>query len=104
VFERQRQAASEGDHTLAGAVTRLAQTRPLRAVALPAGCWWQDVDTPHDARVARAALRRSLGKDADGPVSRWLNRPLSTRLGMRPSSAGLGSGPWTGAPPMGCWC
>ena len=82
VFDRQRQAASEGDQTLAGAVTRLAQTRPLRAVALPAGCWWQDVDTPQDARAARAALRRSLGKDADGPVSRWLNRPLSTRLSM----------------------
>jgi CDP-L-myo-inositol myo-inositolphosphotransferase len=28
------------------------------------------------------ALRRWLGKDADGPVSRWLNRPLSTRLLM----------------------
>ena len=82
VFERQRQAATEGDHTLAGAVTRLAQTRPLRAVVLPAGCWWQDVDTPQDARVARVALRGSLGKDADGPVSRWLNRPLSTRLSM----------------------
>ena len=27
-------------------------------------------------------MRRSLGKDADGPVSRWLNRPLSTRLSM----------------------
>jgi choline kinase len=82
VFERQRQAATEGDHTLAGAVTHLAQTRPLRAVALPAGCWWHDVDTPKDARAARVALRRSLGKDADGPVSRWLNRPLSTRLSM----------------------
>ena len=52
------------------------------AVALPAGCWWQDVDTPQDARAARVALRRSLGKAADGPVSRWLNRPLSTRLSM----------------------
>jgi 1L-myo-inositol 1-phosphate cytidylyltransferase / CDP-L-myo-inositol myo-inositolphosphotransferase len=82
VFDRQRQAASEGDHTLAGAVTRLAQIRPLRAVALPAGCWWQDMDTPQDARAARVALRRSLGKDADGPVSRLLNRPLSTRLSM----------------------
>jgi 1L-myo-inositol 1-phosphate cytidylyltransferase / CDP-L-myo-inositol myo-inositolphosphotransferase len=82
VFERQRQAATEGDYSLAGAVTRLAQTQPLRAVPLPAGCWWQDVDTPQDARAARVALRRSLGKDADGPVSRWLNRPLSTRLSM----------------------
>ena len=82
VFDRQRQAAAEGDHTLAGAVTRLAQARPLRAVALPEGCWWQDVDTPQDARTAAAALRRSLGKNADGPVSRWLNRPLSTRISM----------------------
>jgi CDP-L-myo-inositol myo-inositolphosphotransferase len=82
VFGRQRQAASEGDHSLAGAVTRLAQTRPLRAVELPVGCWWQDVDTPQDVRAARVALRRSLGKDADGPVSRLLNRPLSTRLSM----------------------
>jgi 1L-myo-inositol 1-phosphate cytidylyltransferase / CDP-L-myo-inositol myo-inositolphosphotransferase len=82
VFDRQRQAATEGDHTLVGAVTGLAQIRPLRAVALPAGCWWQDVDTPQGARAAKVALRRSLGKDADGPVSRWLNRPLSTRLSM----------------------
>jgi CDP-L-myo-inositol myo-inositolphosphotransferase len=82
VFDCQRQAAAEGDHTLAGAVTRLARARPLRAVALPAGCWWQDVDTPQDARAAAAALRRSLGKATDGPVSRLLNRPLSTRLSM----------------------
>jgi 1L-myo-inositol 1-phosphate cytidylyltransferase / CDP-L-myo-inositol myo-inositolphosphotransferase len=82
VFGYQRQAAAEGDHTLAGAVTRLARARPLRAVALPRGCWWRDVDTPQDARAARVALRRSLGKDADGPVSRFVNRPLSTRLSM----------------------
>jgi 1L-myo-inositol 1-phosphate cytidylyltransferase / CDP-L-myo-inositol myo-inositolphosphotransferase len=82
VFGCQRQAAAKGDHSLAGAVTRLAQTRPLRAVALPFGCWWQDVDTPQDARAAVAALRRSLGKDTDGPVSRFVNRPLSTRISM----------------------
>jgi phosphatidylglycerophosphate synthase len=82
VFGRQRQAAAEGDHTLAGGMTRLAQARPLRAVALPAGCWWRDVDTPQDARAARMALRRSLGKHTDGPVSRFVNRPLSTRLSM----------------------
>jgi hypothetical protein len=59
VFGRQRQAASEGDHSLAGAVTRLAQTQPLRAVALPAGCWWQDVDTPRTCgrRSGRCAAR-----------------------------------------------
>lgn len=82
VFGCQREAAAAGDHTLAGAVTRLARARPLRGVSLPAGCWWQDVDTPEDARAAAVALRRSLGKASDGPVSRWLNRPLSTRVSM----------------------
>jgi phosphatidylglycerophosphate synthase len=82
IFRCQAQAAAEGDHTLARAVTGLAQERPVRAVALPGGCWWQDVDTPEDARAAAAALRGSLGRQADGPVSRWLNRPLSTRLSM----------------------
>jgi hypothetical protein len=82
VFGCQRQAAAEGDHTLAGAVTRLTRARPLWAIPLTAGCWWQDVDTPQDARAAVAALRRSLGKDTDGPVSRFINRPLSTRLSM----------------------
>jgi hypothetical protein len=28
------------------------------------------VDTPQDVRAAKRALRRSLGKDADRPVSR----------------------------------
>jgi CDP-L-myo-inositol myo-inositolphosphotransferase len=82
VFCCQREAAAAGDHSLAGAVSRLGAVRPLRAVCLPAGCWWQDVDTPVDARAAAVALRRSLSKQADGPVSRWLNRPVSTRLSM----------------------
>jgi choline kinase/phosphatidylglycerophosphate synthase len=82
VFECQRQAAAEGDHTLAGAMTRLAHRRPVGAVPLPDGCWWRDVDTPKDLSIARARLRRSLAKPEDGPISRYLNRPLSTRVSM----------------------
>jgi len=82
VFECQRRAAAAGDFSLAGAVTRLAQIGPIRAIPLPRGCWWQDVDTPEDLQVARAGLRRSLVRESDGPVSRYLNRPLSTRLSM----------------------
>ena len=82
LFRHQRKAASEGDHSLAGAVTRVAQVRPLLAEPLPRGTWWQDVDTPRDLRTARKLLRRSLPKPTDGPVSRYLNRPISTRLSM----------------------
>lgn len=82
VFKCQRLAAAKGDHTLAGALTRLARIVPLRAVSIPARSWWFDVDTPEDLGRARVLLRRYLTKRTDGIVSRYLNRPISSRLSM----------------------
>jgi choline kinase/phosphatidylglycerophosphate synthase len=90
IFEAQRRAAAEGDASRAGAVTRFAADHALAAVPVPRDAWWHDVDVPEDVRSARRRLRRSLRKRADGPVSRYLNRPISTRItmaiaGLRPS-------------------
>jgi CDP-L-myo-inositol myo-inositolphosphotransferase len=82
IFEAQTRAEMAGDATLAGAVTVLAQTCRVGAVGVAPRGWWLDVDTPEDLRNARSALRHSLVKREDGPVSRYLNRPLSTRLSM----------------------
>lgn len=82
VFEHQRLAAAEGDWSLAGAVSRQAAARPLAIVPVRPRGWWQDVDTPEDLDRARRLLRRSLGGSKDGPVSRVLNRPVSSRLSM----------------------
>jgi len=82
IFEYQRIAAEAGDASLAGAVTALAAAEPLLATPLSPGTWWHDVDTPADVSVARDLLRRSLHKKSDGPVSRYLNRPISTRLSI----------------------
>ena len=82
IFDAQRRAQARGDASLGAAVSELAREQPLAAVALPQGQWWQDVDTPQDLRRAAGRLRRSLTKEADGPVSRYINRPLSTRISM----------------------
>jgi choline kinase/phosphatidylglycerophosphate synthase len=82
IFAAHRRALADRDASLAGAVTGLARQLPLAAVALPPGTWWQDVDTPEDLRRVSRLLRRSLTKDADGPVSRYLNRAISTRMSM----------------------
>lgn len=82
VFQAQREAAADGDHSLAGAASRLAARRGLRPVSIADGAWWVDIDTPQDLREARTRLRRSLARDGDGPVSRYLNRPVSTRVSM----------------------
>lgn len=82
IFDAQRRAQARGDASLAAAVTELAREQPLAAVPLPHGLWWQDVDTPQDLRRAARRLRRSLTKQEDGPVSRHVNRPVSTRMSM----------------------
>jgi choline kinase/phosphatidylglycerophosphate synthase len=82
IFHHQRLSAERGDASLAGAVTSFAGAQRLRAVPVPSGTWWHDVDTGEDVRVARRMLRRSLVKPTDGPVSRFLNRPVSTRLSL----------------------
>jgi 1L-myo-inositol 1-phosphate cytidylyltransferase / CDP-L-myo-inositol myo-inositolphosphotransferase len=82
VFAAQREAASRGDHSLSGAVTTFAASRPLAAIPLPPGAWWLDIDTPEDLRAATRTMRRALAKPDDGPVSHYVNRPVSTRLSM----------------------
>jgi CDP-L-myo-inositol myo-inositolphosphotransferase len=89
IFDCQKLAAAEGDHSLAGALTRLAKQLPVMAVSLPGHCWWVDVDTPEDLRGASRRIRRSLAKPGDGPVSRRLNRPLSTRISMALATFGV---------------
>jgi choline kinase/phosphatidylglycerophosphate synthase len=87
VFDAARATAAGGDHSLAGAVTEMARVTPIRAVPLPDQGWWQDVDTPDDLRLAKHRLRLSLAKRTDGPVSRYVNRPQSTRITMALSHA-----------------
>ena len=82
IFEVQRHAGADGDASLAGALTRFAAHHPLTALPLPPGAWWHDIDAPEDVRAARRSLRGSLCKASDGPVSRLLNRPISTRISM----------------------
>ena len=50
------------------------------------GRLWKDVDTPEDLVEARKVywqiLRKELTKTEDGLVSRYLNRPMSTRISI----------------------
>jgi len=69
----------DGDTTLSGAVRVLAAEGRARAV--PASGFWIDVDDPAAFKKAeKALLDRLRDKSNDGPVSRYLNRPLSVLL------------------------
>jgi len=69
-----------GDTSLSGAVRGLASSGRANAVDIN-GHFWIDVDDPEAFRRAENALLDHLrGKTHDGPVARFLNRPLSIRI------------------------
>ncbi len=78
--------------TIADALRRAISRREISYVDVT-GLLWMDVDTPEELEEARkmlpAILRRSLVKPGDGPVSRYLNRPISTRISVHMFMKGI---------------
>jgi CDP-L-myo-inositol myo-inositolphosphotransferase len=77
IFEAlERSREKDGDTTLSGAIRLLAEDG--RAKAISSSGFWIDVDDPAAfKRAEKALLDRLRDKPTDGPVSRYLNRPLS---------------------------
>ena len=84
IFDALERCAEEtGDTSLSGAVRELATHGLANAVDIN-GQFWIDVDDPEAFRRAENALLANLrGKTDDGPISRFLNRPLSIRISRR---------------------
>ncbi|MCX2781868.1 NTP transferase domain-containing protein [Microbulbifer thermotolerans] len=88
-LDRLQEAIDAGDSTLSGAVRRLADQGQARTLDV-SGAFWIDVDDDAAFRRAEEALLGlARGKERDGPVSRYLNRPLSARLSKRLAYTGL---------------
>ena len=84
IFDALERCAEEtGDTSLSGAMRGLA-TRGLANAVDINGQFWIDVDDPEAFRRAENALLANLrGKTNYGPIARFLNRPLSTRISRR---------------------
>ncbi len=71
--------------TISDALRRAISQREISYVDVT-GLLWMDVDTPEELEEARkilpSILRRSLVKPGDGPISRYVNRPISTRISV----------------------
>ncbi len=69
----------DGDTSLSGAVRMLAAEG--NANAIPTDDFWVDVDDPAAFhRAEQALLKRLRDKPNDGPVARYLNRPISVQI------------------------
>lgn len=79
LFAALEQSRRAGDATLSGAVRILASEGNAKAIDTHE--FWIDVDDPAaHARAEQALLDRLRDKPNDGPVARYLNRPVSIRL------------------------
>ncbi len=80
IFKRLKELrVEEDDVSVSKLVARLAALGKVDTRDLT-GCFWQDVDTPEEARHAEALLYKGLVKPTDGWVSRNFNRKISAVL------------------------
>ena len=78
----ERSTKQDGDSTLSAAVRILAAAGKAKAVEIN-GCFWIDVDDPAALSRAEDVILTTLkAKPNDGPVSRYINRPLSVSISL----------------------
>ena len=80
IFEALERACKiHNDTTLSAAMRGLAENKCAKSVQTKG--FWIDVDDEKAHQKAEKTLLDSLrGKSNDGPISHWLNRPISTRI------------------------
>jgi len=69
----------DNDSTLSGGIRILANANAVRVLDI-SGNFWMDLDDKNAFRKAQKYILGKLTKFSDGPVSRYLNRPVSTRI------------------------
>ncbi len=81
IFEAvSRSIEEKDDYSLTGGIRILASEGRVKGYEVR-GYFWIDVDDPVALEKAEVALLKNLrNKRNDGPVSRYLNRPLSVRI------------------------
>jgi CDP-L-myo-inositol myo-inositolphosphotransferase len=80
IFEAIELSSKRGDTSLSAAVRHMASQSLVKAIDV-SGQFWIDIDDPINIKQAEKAIKAQICvKPNDGPVSRYLNRPISIHL------------------------
>jgi len=79
VFKTLEESSSRGETSLSAGIKILAKQKKSRVFDIK-GKYWIDVDDENAFKKAENILLANLKKVSDGPVSRYLNRPISIRI------------------------
>jgi len=79
IFEALEESSDNADTSLSAGIKILAKQKKSRVFDIK-GKYWIDVDDENAFKKAENILLANLKKVSDGPVSRYLNRPISIRI------------------------
>jgi len=79
IFEALKESSANGDTSLSAGIKILAKKKKSRIFDIK-GKYWIDVDDENAFKKAENIILADLKKISDGPVSRYLNRPISIRI------------------------
>jgi len=79
LFSAIEESVQNGESSLSGGIRVLASKGKAKAFDIK-DHYWIDVDDEKTFKKAENRLLATLKKTTDGPISRYLNRPLSTRI------------------------
>ncbi len=79
IFNAIEESLHNGDSSLSGGIRALAGKGKAKTFDIKDD-YWIDVDDEKTFKKAEKKLLATLKKTSDGPVSRYLNRPISTRI------------------------
>lgn len=79
IFDALEKSIARGGYSLAAGNQILAEQGRLLTLDVT-GAFWVDVDNEEALQKARQILIQQLFKPTDGPISRTVNRPISTRI------------------------
>ncbi|MCK5013432.1 MAG: NTP transferase domain-containing protein [Candidatus Omnitrophica bacterium] len=77
IFPAIEKSITNNDSSLSGAIKVLAQEKQASVFDIQ-GRFWLDIDDEAAMKKAQQQLIKQLTKTSDGPVSKYLNRPIST--------------------------
>ncbi len=77
IFPAIEKSIGHNDSSLSGAIKILAQEKQVSVFDIQ-GKFWMDIDDEAAIKKAQQQLIKQLTKASDGPVSKYLNRPIST--------------------------
>jgi len=79
IFPAIEKSIAHNDSSLSGAIKVMAQEKQASVFDIQ-GKFWIDIDDEAAIKKAQQQMIKRLSKSSDGPVSKYLNRPISTTI------------------------